>query len=135
MVAESVTTQTWTEALHRGAAAKRAMLRMEGGVLSATEFADRLGLVPRELNEMRLFSLEVDDVCVYPTFQLTDDGLLPGIEQVVEAFTVEDPWMRANFMLTGDARLAKRRPIDLLRKGRLEEVVRAARAYGKHGAA
>jgi hypothetical protein len=43
--------------------------------------------------------------------------------------------MRVNFMLTGDARLGRRRPIDLLREGLIDGVVAAARAYGEHGAA
>ena len=36
------------------------------------------------------------------------------MRQVVEALTIEDPWMRVN----GDVRLGRRRPIDLLREGR-----------------
>ena len=88
-------------------AAKRAMLRIDCGVLSAEAFADRLGLRPRELEDAPLFWLDVDGHWVYPAFQLAEDGLLPGIRQVAEAF-IEDPWMRVNFMLTGDVRLGKR---------------------------
>lgn len=43
--------------------------------------------------------------------------------------------MRVNFMLTGDAHLEGRRPIDVLREGRIGEVIEAAQAYGEHGAA
>ncbi|WP_272871346.1 hypothetical protein [Agrobacterium tumefaciens] len=43
--------------------------------------------------------------------------------------------MRVNFMLTGDARLGDKRPIDLLRDGKIDDVVTTAAAYGDHGAA
>ena len=82
-----------------------------------------------------MFWLDVGDGYVYPAFQIGKNGLLRGIRDVLDAFTVEDAWMRVNFMLTGDARLEGQRPIDLLRKGQTDEVVRAAAAYGEHGAA
>lgn len=43
--------------------------------------------------------------------------------------------MRVNFMLTGDARLGGKRPIDVLREGQIGKVNEAAQAYGEHGAA
>ena len=81
-----------------------------------------------------MFWLEIGDGYVYPAFQIGADGLLPGVRDVLDAFTIADPWTRVNFMLTGDARLGGRRPIDVLREGDVASVVRAARAYGEHGA-
>lgn len=46
---------------------------------------------------------------------------------MLNAFTVDDPWMRVNFMLTGDARLGGERPIDLLRNGKIDDVVTGRR--------
>ena len=71
---------------------------------------------------------------VYPAFQIGADGLLPGVRDVLDAFAIADPWTRVNFMLTSDARLGGRRPVDVLREGDIASVVRAARAYGEHGA-
>jgi hypothetical protein len=128
-----------TAALLRGAEAKREMLRAEGGVLSAAQLAAFLGITVAGLNKRRernrLFWLEVGDGFVYPAFQLGPTGLAPGVREVLDAFTVADPWMRVHFMLTGDRRLGGRRPLDLLRAGEVEPVVRAAAAYGEHGAA
>jgi len=125
----------WAAALARGVDMKRAMLRMAGGALSTEEAALRLDVCSSELDEMSLFWLEVEGERVYPAFQFAEDGFLPGIASIVEAFAVDDPWMRVNFMLTGDARLSHRKPIDLLREGQINEVVSAARAYGEHSAA
>jgi hypothetical protein len=126
-----------TAALLRGAEMKRALLRTEGGVLSAQQLADHLGITVQGLGKKRdrgqVFWLEVGDGYVYPAFQVGPDGLLSGIREVLETFAVHDPWMRVSFMLTGDARLGGRRPLDLLREGEVGPVVRAARAYGEHG--
>jgi hypothetical protein len=81
-----------------------------------------------------VFWLEVGDGYVYPAFQVGPSGLLPGIREVLDAFDEDDPWARVNFMLTGDARLGGRRPIDVLREGDVASVTRAARGYGEHGA-
>jgi len=129
-----------TAALLRGAEMKRALLKAEGGVLSGPQLAEHLGITPQGVGKKRekgqLFWLEVGDGYVYPAFQVGPDGLLPGVRQVLDAFEhVDDPWMRVNFMLTGDARLAGQRPLDALREGKVEDAVRAARAYGEHGAA
>ena len=128
-----------TEALLRGSTMKRDMLKAEGGALSAQQLADHLGITPQGLGRKRernhVFWLDVGAGYVYPAFQIGKNGLLRGIREVLDAFTVDDPWMRVNFMLTGDARLGGKRPIDLLRKGKIDDVVTAAAAYGEHGAA
>lgn len=123
------------EAFTRGSAMKRSMLVMEGGVLSRDEFAGRVDLAANELESKPLLWLDIHGERAYPAFQIAGAGLLPGMSAVVEAFAVEDPWMRVNFMLTGDARLSGQRPIDALREGRIAEVISAAQAYGEHGAA
>jgi hypothetical protein len=128
-----------TEAFLRGSEMKREMLKAEGGALSAQQLADHLGITPQGLGRKRqrnqVFWLDIGDGYVYPAFQIGKNGLLRGIREVLDALTIDDPWMRVNFMLTGDARLSGKRPIDLLRKGKIDEVLAAAAAYGEHGAA
>ena len=127
-----------TQALLRGSEMKREMLKAEGGALSAQQLAAHLGITPQGLGRKRdrdhLFWLEIGEGYVYPAFQIGKNGLLSGIREVLAAFEVDDPWMRVQFMLTGERRLDGRRPIDVLREGKVEEVVRAASAYGEHGA-
>jgi len=126
-----------TAAFLRGAEMKRALLRAEGGVMSGPELARHLGITPQGLGKKRdkgqVFWLEVGEGCVYPAFQVGPDGLLHGIREVLSAFQQGDPWARVNFMLTGDARLGGRRPLDVLRAGDVAAVVRAAHGYGEHG--
>jgi hypothetical protein len=128
-----------TEALLRGAAMKRDMLKAEGGALSAQQLAEHLGITPQGLGRKRernhVFWLDIGDGYVYPAFQIGKNGLLRGIREVLDAFTIDEPWMRVNFMLTGDHRLGGQRPLDLVREGKIDDVIDAAAAYGEHGAA
>lgn len=127
-----------TAALLRGAGMKRALLRAEGGVMPGPELARHLGITPQALGKRRekgqVFWMAAGDGYCYPAFQLGPDGLLPGLREVLAAFTEGDPWVRVNFMLTGDARLGGRRPLDVLREGGTADVVMAARGLGRHGA-
>ena len=127
------------EAYKRGEEIERKMLKAEGGVLTGKLFSEKLGITPLELGRMRkrneVFWMEVGNEYVYPRFQLDGNGFLPGIREVLDAFAVEEAWMRVNFMLTGDLRLSGWRPIDALREGRINDVKLAAKAYGQHGAA
>lgn len=127
------------EVRQRGAEMKRQLLLEEGGVLSAKDFAERLGITPLELGRMRkrneVFWLVVGNDIVYPSFQIGKKGLLPGIGDMIDSFASDDPWVHVYVMLTGDLRLGGWRPIDALREGRVDDVKMAVQAYGEHGAA
>lgn len=127
------------EAIRLGEERSSKLLEAEGGVLSAKQFSEKLGITPLELGRMRkrneVFWLDVGNDHVYPRFQLGEEGLLPGTRDVLDAFVVDEPWMRVYFMLSGDLRLNGWRPIDSLRDGRIEEVKISAEVYGEHGAA
>lgn len=71
--------------------------------------------------------------CVYPTWQFDREQLVPGLGAVLQALQGIGPWMRAAFMLTGDAHLNGERPLDVLRRGEIDAVVAAAREYGEQG--
>ncbi len=127
----------------RGARMRREQLKAEGGVLRAGQVAALLGISTQAVNKRRkagaLLGLDVGGTrFLYPAFQFTErGGVVPGLREVLRAFAaVEDPWMRANFLLTGDPRLGGRRPIDVLREdGDVEAVKAAAAAYGRQVAA
>ena len=127
------------EAFKCGEEVERKMLKAEGGVLTGKQFSEKLGITPLELGRLRkrneVFWMEVGNEYVYPRFQLDGNRFLLGIREVLDAFAVEEAWMRVNFMLMGDRRLSGWRPIDALREGRVNDVKLAAKAYGQHGAA
>ena len=64
----------------------------------------------------------------YPTFQFTGEGtVIDGLKAVQEALPNRNPWSVLNFPTNPQAPLGGRKPIDLLRAGKLEAVVEAAR--------
>lgn len=121
----------------RGIEARKTLLEQEGGAVSATDLGNMLGgITPQAVNKRRkagrLLGLPVgDNRFRYPVWQLEGGKILPGFEDVLEAFGVESPWMRASFLLGGNARLGGERPLDEIRKGNIDDVKQAASAYGE----
>lgn len=70
----------------------------------------------------------------YPVVQFTVDGVSPGLQDVLRSLPSANGWFRLNFLINPDSRLGGQRPIDLLKEGRIEQVVRAAKAVGVQGA-
>jgi len=71
----------------------------------------------------------------YPTLQFNVDGtVVEGLKAVHEALPTDNPWTVLNFLAQPDDRLNGRKPIDLLREGKVELVVEAARRLAKQGA-
>jgi biotin operon repressor len=130
----------FTAARLRGVQASRRLLDAEGGTLSAEEVGEVLGISRQAVNQRRqkgqLLALSVGrHGYAYPAWQLGREGTLEGLPEVLELLSEEDPWMQARFFLTPSPRLDDARPLDLLREGRVNEVLEAARSYGEHGAA
>ena len=122
----------------RAAQLKRSLLEAEGGALTVAQVASRLDISKQAVDKRRrarkLLALPTTRGFLYPAWQFTVDGVLPGFEQVLAALHAE-AWTQASWFLTGDSRLGDARPLDVLRRGETERVVVAAAAYGEQGAA
>lgn len=59
---------------------------------------------------------------------------IPGLAEVLEALDSVGPWTQLAFLVRPQRGLGGGRPVDLLREGRLDEVLRAARQFGEQGA-
>jgi hypothetical protein len=70
----------------------------------------------------------------YPVAQFDDHGIVPGLEDVLNSLPSKNDWFRLNFLVNEDARLSGRRPIDVLKAGDVERVIKAAKAVGVQGA-
>ena len=124
----------------RGLAMREELLHREGGTLSAEQVARHLVLSRQAVDKRRrvgkLIGLSLGRRgYAYPAWQLGRDGVISGLEEVLASLTVHDPWMRAAFFLSGDPRLGGATPLEELRRGNVDAVVRAAAGYGDHGAA
>jgi hypothetical protein len=64
-----------------------------------------------------------------PAWQFTDDGLLPGLEEVLDSLTATGPRSRVTFLQSGDPYFDGQTPLELIRRGEIEIVRRLAAAY------
>jgi hypothetical protein len=128
------------EAQLRWPAVRERLLSIEGPPLSPTEVSAALGVSAGEIDVARQKHRIVgvpDGVgsFVYPRWQFRNDRPLPGVQKLVKALRDDDPWTLVIFLLVPNARLDDETPLDALRRGDVDRVVRAATAYGEHGAA
>ena len=71
----------------------------------------------------------------YPTLQFNSDGtVVDGLKAVSEALPTRNPWTILNFLAQPDDRLSGRKPIDVLKEGKINLVVEAAQRIGQQGA-
>ncbi len=71
----------------------------------------------------------------YPTLQFNKDGtVVEGLKAVCEVLPTRNPWVILNFLAQPDDRLRGRKPIDVLKEGKVNLVIEAARRMGQQGA-
>jgi len=125
------------EAKARAAKKVAELLCAEGGPIGVEDASKRLRIGRAAVDKRRRTGtlIGIDDggrAVLYPSWQFTETGLLPGLDESLRAMVIVDPWMRLQFFLNRDADLGCR-PLDALRAGRIDEVTRAARRHGRFG--
>src|SRR5207248_3449200 len=129
------------QAFLRGIEARRRLIKDNGGVRTTEQVAEFLGISPQAVNKRRtsrkLLALTFRRRgYMYPAWQFDPiRGTLPGLEEVLLTLSHQDEWMQNIFFVSGNTRLNDRRPLDLMREGRVEAVIEAARSFAEHGAA
>lgn len=120
----------------RGIDAKRRLLESEGGTVSSSQAAKMLRMtrqaVDKRRKEGKLLAVELGrrGYC-YPAWQFG----LRGFEDVLLALPSGDVWERLSFFLNPSDLLEDQTPMQALGEGsNVEDVVRAAKTYGEHGA-
>jgi hypothetical protein len=115
----------------------RDLLNAEGGPIGVDEAAALLRITRAAVDKRRRAGtlIGVGDggrAILYPGWQFRDTGLLPGLDDVLRAMTIRDPWMRIEFFLSTEPDLAEC-PLDALREAKTLEVIAAAKRFGKLG--
>jgi nucleoid DNA-binding protein len=127
------------EALLQGRKMRESDLKTSGGSYTLEHVETLLGISRQAIDK----KVREDALLVvpgphgrrrYPVVQFTMDGILPGLQDVLRGLPSANGWFRLNFLINPDSRLGGQRPIDLLKQGRIDPVVRAARAVGVQGA-
>ena len=119
----------------RGLKLKQQLIEAEGGCASSEEIAEILGISRQAINQRRqrgkLIGLSRGKgKYVYPLWQFTDTGkTLAGLEAVLEKLLEVDPWTQVTFFLNPNLRLENKTPLEVLRRGKVEPVVKSAAAF------
>jgi hypothetical protein len=100
-----------------------ALLRVSRQAIDKKVKHDALLAVPGPGNERR-----------YPACQFHHGGAVAGLRSVLHALPSRNPWLRLNFLVNPEPRLAGRRPCDVLRDGDPASVVAAAERVAEMGA-
>jgi len=124
----------------RGLAARERLLKAEGGSLTVSQVVKMLGIsrqaIHKRCSKGKLIALSSSKRgYFFPQWQFTDKGILPGLEEVLAFLDEDDPWMQASFMLNPNIWLDGASPLEMLRQGKINEVIMAAQASGEQGAA
>jgi hypothetical protein len=124
----------------RGISARKRLLELAGGTLSAEKAADALGLTRQAVDKRRragkLLAVSIGKRGYrYPAFQFVHGGVLPGLEPILDALGSHDAWMLLSFFVNRSSDLGGESPLAVLHRGDVESPVMAAMAFGDHGAA
>jgi hypothetical protein len=124
----------------RGLYRRQEVVRAAGGALTSEQVAEILGLSRQAVDKRRssnqlLAFTQGRRGYSYPGFQFDEGKTLSGLENVLEALRPLDPWMQLNFFTSPIERLGGKTPIELLRDGKVNDVISAASTYGEQGAA
>jgi hypothetical protein len=126
--------------LARGVLARKQLEQAEGGSLSSDEAAGLLGLRKRQSvdyqrRERALVAWRTSTgKWRYPVWQFQENGVLPGIRECLACLPGDAGFGAMIFFLSERHSLAGRRPLDLLREGKVEQAVAAAGRHDRHGA-
>lgn len=128
-------------AIARGLEARQKLTEAEGGSLSSEEVARLLGIsktaVLKRLHTGKLLAWREErlQAARFPRWQFTERGqVLKGLPKTLELLQENehlDAWAKVLFFLQKKDQLGGKRPLDLLRKGRVNDVHLAAQAYAE----
>lgn len=126
-------------ALLRGRQIAKNDLEAAGGAYDLAEVQTMLNDVSRQAIEKRVKEGSLlavpgpNNRRRYPVMQFTQEGLVPGIKDVQKALPTCNPWAVLNFFVHPDVHLDGQKPIDVLRKGKVDLVIAAAKSMGLQG--
>jgi hypothetical protein len=124
--------------LARGAVARKELQVAEGGAIPAQQVAQILGLTRQGVDYLRKSKALVAWRAThgkwnYPVWQFAPRGILPGIKECLGRLLTDNEWGAMIFFLSERESLAGKRPLELLREGKIEQALQAAERHQQHG--
>lgn len=124
-------------ALARNVEHREALIERAGGTLSAEDAGRLLGISRQAIDKRRragsLLAVRERSDWRYPVCQFDETDVVAGITEVVRAYASTGPWMALDFLLAPDSALGERSPLDALKTGDRDAVLRLLRAEALDG--
>jgi hypothetical protein len=129
----------FVEAMSRGATVKRELLEGAGGGLTSSQVAAALGITRQAVDKRRsrgalLAVPNGSGEYLYPRCQFMPDGVVPGLEEVLQAFAIRNPWTQLSVLLAPAPALAGKTILEALKSGRVEKAIGVAASFGEQAA-
>ena len=127
------------EAMARGAVIKRELLTSGGGGLTSSQVASALDLTRQAVDKRRIRRalLAIPNGSgdyVYPACQFTLDGAIPGLDEVLRAFQIRNPWTQLSVLLASAPGLGGKTVLEVLKSGAIERAVAVVASFGEQAA-
>jgi hypothetical protein len=127
------------EAMARATVAKQELLKRAGGGLTSGQVATALGITRQAVDKRRsrraLLAVPTGSgEYLYPACQFTSEGVLPGLEKVLQAFQVENPWTQLSVLLAQAPALGRRSVLEAVKANELQKAVGVVASFGEQGA-
>jgi hypothetical protein len=124
-------------ALARNVEHRQTLLTLAGGALSADEAGQILGITRQAVDKRRrsgtLLAVREGSDWRYPACQFDNGEVVAGILDVVRGFGSASPWVALDFLLASDTALVGRTPLEALKAGDRDEVLRLVRGIQGDG--
>lgn len=120
-----------------GMKATRRLMDRLGTLLPTSDVAATLSMSTTAVQKKRakgyLLAIRDGGQWRFPAWQFKDGDVVDGLRETLDALSDESLWVKLRFFVTPNSVLMDETPIDLLRLGETEVIVKAAQAYGDQG--
>jgi hypothetical protein len=109
----------------------------EGGAYTGTDLRTKWSLSTAVLHRRRkehriVYWRDAQHEFHYPRWQFNTAGArLPGIQEILQIFESSDEWRVMGYFLGPRKQLENRRPLDLLREGKIQDAIAHARLHAE----
>jgi hypothetical protein len=129
----------FVEAMARGSAVKQELLTGAGGALTSSQAASVLGITRQGVDKRRsrralLAVPNGSGEYLYPACQFTTDGVIGGLEDVLQAFQMQSPWTQLSALMAPAPALGGKNILEALKSGHVEKAVDLAASFGEQAA-
>ena len=122
-------------ALARNLEHREHLLGLAGNAYSAEDAGRLLGITRQAVDKRRrahtLLAIRSGSDWRYPACQFDQGEVISGMSDVIAGFSAASPWIVLDFLLAPDTALNGQTPLDALRGGHRDAVLRLVRANGE----